>query len=195
MTIILSALKKYSDPADIESARMIANEYIYNFYASKDASIPYARGSALADRYYINHTYEKAAQLGYTLSNTVSEITYVTALSDGPFTQFRADYNVTRNINGTEKVYRASSDIKLITRNGETLVYEHNTRIIHNGPINLTWEVYPNPPSYDTYGVNAVSPTCFEISNKQGSSSQRVYGGTDTSLYFNSTLTLSLIHI
>ena len=189
MTMILSALKKYSDPADIEGARMIANEYIYNFYASKDASIPYATGSALADRYYINHTYEKAAQLGYTLSNTVSEITYVTASSDGPFTQFRADYNVTRNINGTEKVYRASSDIKLITRNGETLVYEHNTRIIHNGPINLTWEVYSNPPSYDTYGVNAVSPTCFEISNKQGSNSQRVYGGTDTSLYFNSTLT------
>ncbi|MBQ6895335.1 MAG: hypothetical protein IJN40_07565, partial [Clostridia bacterium] len=124
---------------------------------------------------------------------TISNINFLTISSDGPFTDLTCDYDVIRTIDDDIKSYKGKSDIRVITRNGESFVYEHNSRILAPQFINLTWEVYTqSTPSYNTKGVTAVSPTCYRISaTPEGRSTEII---TDNGkLYFNAQLSKSYI--
>ncbi len=185
--MIVSAMKKYMASTSQSQAIEIAKGFLEGLFNNSHTN---ATGSALGDSEYVRHTYEKAKELGYTLSNTVSDISFETFGQDGPFTSVTASYKVNRRINQSQKIYDGKSSIKLITTNGVTSVYEHNSRIIKKEPINLTWEVFDNPKNISTPGVNVVSPTCFRISTEKRSGNvvHDIYAENGDRLYFNSSL-------
>lgn len=192
-SMILAAMKKYMPSANESTALTTAKSYIESHFANTHS---HASGSALSDSEYIKYTYQKAASMGYSVKNTVSSVSFETFSQYGPFTVITAKYTVQRSINGSIKEYNGKSELKLITAKGVTSVFDHKSRIVKAGPINLTWEVYATPVQYETPGVNVVSPTCFRVSNEQrsGSISDAIYTESGESLYFNSTLTDSYVN-
>lgn len=186
--VIVASLKKYMDKGSKEDLYDIAYKYIDLYFSNAKKSEEYTRGSAKKDTQYILNTYETASKLGYTLINSALNIKITDFSQDGPFSRLVCEYNVKRSINGNVKAYQASSDIYLFTINGESKVYNHNSRIIVPEFINLTWEIFPySAPSYETPGVNVVSPTSFRIKQEP----EDVYEKLDIegeSLYFNSKL-------
>ena len=185
--MIVNAMKKYMPSSSQSDVLEIAQSFLKGHFENSHTNVT---GSALGDSEYIRHTYGKARELGYNLSNSVSDVSFEAFGQDGPFTSVTASYKVNRSINQSEKTYYGKSSIKLITANGVTSVYEHNSQIIKKEPVNLTWEVFDNPKNISTPGVNVVSPTCFRISNEKrsGNSVHDIYTENGTRLYFNSSL-------
>ena len=187
-SMILGAMNKYMAPVSGNEALYVAHKFLTDYFSNIHKDIT---GSALNDSQYIKYTYEKAKALGYTVENQMSDLSFESFEQNGPFTTFDATYTVKRNINGVPKIYFGKSEIKLITQKSTTKVFEHNSRIIKSEPINLTWEVYTQPPKYETVGVNVVSPTCFRVSNSQrsGNAVDGLHTESGHTLYFNSSLT------
>ncbi len=187
-TIIVKAAKKYIEPGNIDNIYGFGGAYIYSHFSNLNNAVSNATGSAASDLEYIINTYNTAKNLGYTVANSVSQVNVLSFNQDGPFSRFKIEYTVTRTIGQNIKVYKGQSDLGVITRKGISKVYYHNTRIIVPEFINLTWEVFRGAPSYNTWGVNYVSPTCFRIETKPDNALKQIsFGGN--SLYFNSDLT------
>lgn len=186
--IVQRAMKVYFSKGDEAQVIECANQFLNNHFSDIHTN---AIGSALSDSKYISDTYKKALMHGYVVTNSVSNILYPVMESVGPFTVMKADYTVKCTINENPKTYKGTSEIKLITRNGETLVYSHTPGIKKDYPVNLTWEVYSTPPSYDTQGINTVSPTCFRVSSEKrnGEKAWEMYSEDGSGLFFNSSLT------
>ncbi len=187
-TIILNAMKKYIASNSQNNAYEVAVAFLNEHFSNVHS---YTIGSAKDDSEYIDYTYKKAKALGYNVANRVSYISIIENINDGPFSKITANYVVECNVNDYTKIYTGQSDIRLITQNNKTYVYEHNSRIIKQKKINLTWEIYATPPSYETAGVNVVSPTCFEISdaNEYGGNQEKIYSESGKEFVFNSSLT------
>ena len=186
-SMIMSAMNKYMAPGSANETLYVAHKFLTDYFSNIHNEII---GSALNDSQYIKYTYEKAKSLGYTVENQMSDLSFDSFAQKGPFTTFEATYKVKRSINGVAKTYSGKSKIKLITQNSATKVFEHNSRIIKSGPINLTWEVFTQPPKYETVGVNVVSPTCFRVSSLQrsGNAVDGLHTESGQILYFNSSL-------
>jgi len=187
-SMIIASVKKYMPESDLESVFNFAYSYLGKHFSDINSAAKDAIGTALSDTEYIKNTYNVSANNGYTVSNSIHDISFLSSDQNGPFTDFAIEYNVTRSINGNTKTYKGQSKISIITRNGVNKVYNHLTRIIYPEFINLTWEVFSNPPSYDTKGVNVVSPTSFRIEKDKGSNAKVINTGSQN-LYFNSNLT------
>ena len=187
-SVIVASLKKYMDKGNKEDLYDIANKYIGLYFSNVKKAEEYTQGSAKKDTKYILNTYETASKLGYTVINSALNINITDFSQDGPFSRVVCEYDVKRSINGNVKAYKASSDIYIFTINGESKVYSHNSRIIVPEFINLTWEVFPySVPSYETPGVNVVSPTSFRIKQEPEDVSEKL-DIKDENLYFNSKL-------
>ncbi|MBO5369918.1 MAG: S-layer homology domain-containing protein, partial [Clostridia bacterium] len=126
-TIIMNAMKKYIEPDTATDMNAFATKYLTEHFANIHTM---SGGMAKKDSEYISYAYQKAAELGFSLSNSVSDIVVTESVQDGPFTFLKAVYNVTRLINGAPKTYFGQSEIKAISQNGNTIVYDHRTRII-----------------------------------------------------------------
>ena len=186
--MIVSAMNKYLPQADFSSVHQFGLDYIKNHFTNPDAAVSSSLGSASADLQYIKNTYQEAADIGYTVINTPAEMVVLSCEQNGPFSEMILDYSVTTNINGNTKTYNGQSKLFVITKNGNHSVYNHETRIIEPYFINLTWEVFSSAPSYDTIGVNTVSPTCYRIEKEKSDKSQEINFDGNT-FYFNSSLT------
>ena len=187
-TIILNAMKSYlpkGNEAEIISA---ANTFLTNHFSNIHENIT---GNAKADSEYVAETYKKAKAFGYNVSNHIYNVVYPKMEQSGPFTIMEACYEVSCNINGKTKEYSGYSEIKLITIENVTKIYSHTSGIKKNHPINLTWEVYSSPPTYETPGVTTVSPTCFRVSSEKRSNEtvSEIYAENGKGLFFNSFLT------
>ncbi len=185
--MIVASMKKYMPQANESDILKIAKTFLEEHFDNKHSI---ATGSAKSDAEYITHTYQKAKELGYEISNTVTDIDFEAFGQEGPFSSLTVSYIVERKINSLQKNYKGKSKIKLITTKGITTVYEHNTQIIKEGPINLTWEVFENPKDLNTPGVNVVSPTSFRISDeaRAGNVADKIQTENGATLYFNSSL-------
>lgn len=185
--IIILAMEKYMTGEDEKLCFETAHNYLINHFENIKLAKEISNGQAKKDYDYIENTYKVAKELGYTLINSISDINFLSMSQKGPFTDYACEYNVKRSINQEEKIYRGKSDLRLISRNGKTFVFEHNTGIIEDEFINLTWDVYPSSsPSYNTDGVTAISPTCYRVAQTQEGKSSKI---SDTSgLFFNSEL-------
>lgn len=187
-TMIVSAIKKYMPGTDIKDVYEFAHGYIVSHFEDISGAYKNSSGSAANDMKYIKNTYNVALKAGYRVSNSVSDINFISYNQNGPFTDFIIEYKVKRNINGLEKEYKGLSELSVISSNSENKIYNHDTRIVMDEPINLTWEVFYDAPSYSTDGVNIVSPTCFRIeTSPEGKSKTINFSGNK--LYFNSSLT------
>lgn len=186
-TIIMNAMKKYIEPDTATDMNAFATKYLTEHFSNIHTM---SGGMAKKDSEYISYAYQKAAELGFALSNSVSDIVVTESVQDGPFTSLKAVYNVTRLINGAPKTYFGQSEIKAISQNGNTFVYDHRTRIIKQTKINLTWEIYSNPPSSETPGVNVVSPSSFVVSDEKeyGKTAEYIYSESGAQYTFNSSL-------
>ena len=185
--IIMLAMEKYVHSENENLCFETAYSYMINHFENIKAAKELSTGQAKKDYEYIENTYKVAYELGYTLINSIDNINFISTSQKGPFTNYVCEYNVTRSINGEEKIYRGKSDLRLISRNGRTFIFEHNSQIVEDEFINLTWDVYPSSaPSYNTDGVTAVSPTCYRVAQTQEGKSTKI---SDTSgLLFNSEL-------
>ncbi len=185
--IVLKAMKAYlpmgSESEIIYSATSFLNGHFSNVHEN-------LTGSAIKEAEYVKETYKTALGLGYEITNTVANIVYPKMEQAGPFTIMEANYDVCLNVNGRTKEYKGYSEIKLITIDNITRVYSHTSGIKKNYPINLTWEVFSSPPSYETPGVTTVSPTCFRVSTEKrsGETVSEMYAENGRGLFFNSFL-------
>lgn len=186
-TIVIKAAKKYIEPGNTDELYQFGYTYINDHFSNPAAAEAKATGSALSDLSYIQNTYDTANKLGYTLSNSVSQINIVSFNQYGPFAEFSLEYTITRTMGQNVKTYKGQSDLGIITRGGISKVYRHYTRIVVPEFINLTWEVFSSAPSYNTPGVNYVSPTSFRIETKADKPLGQMNIDSNT-LYFNSDL-------
>ena len=186
-TIILKAMKSYLPQGDENEIINSANNFLTNHFSNIHNNLT---GSAMSESGYVAETYKKAAEFGYHITNQINNIVYPKMIQKGPFTVMEADYDVSVMINGIPKKYRGYSEIKLITYKNSTKVYSHTRGIKKDYPINLTWEVYSSPPSYETPGVTTVSPTCFRVSSEKrsGETVFEMYAENGKGLFFNSFL-------
>jgi len=185
--IIVLAMEKYMPAKDENHCFEAAYNYMVNHFENISLAKQLSIGQAKKDYDYIENTYNTADKLGYTLINSIDGIEFISMSQKGPFTDYTCKYKVTRGINGEEKIYSGKSDLKLISRNEKTFIFEHNSRIIEDKFINLTWDVYPSSaPSYNTSGVTAVSPTCYRITRTQEGKSSEIFD--IAGLFFNSEL-------
>ena len=184
--MIVAAMKEYVPSADSYTVKETAFAFTEEHFENKHSK---ASGSALKDSEYIEYTYKKARELGYVIENEVKNINTEEVLSDGPFASVTVTYDVTTNINDVKRSYKGKSRLRLITLRGETSVFEHETDIIKDEPINLTWEVFSNPKNISTPGVNVVSPTSFVISGKGKDEKSNIYTENSDVLSFSSSLT------
>jgi len=182
-TMVVKAMKTYINPGSESDAEKIATDYLMSYFSgSKYDTI----GSAEKDYEYIRFTYEKARENGYEIKNIPSDFVIDSISVDGAFSAVVVSYTVTHERDGYIKSYNGKSEVKLVDRNGKMTVYEHNSQIIKPFPINMTWEVFVNPPSYVPGGVNIVSPTCFVVSDSDSKNGKSSY--ISDNLWFNSTL-------
>ena len=186
--MIVSAMKKYLPQADFSSVHQFSLDYVKNHFTNIEAAISNASGSALQDLKYIKNTYQEAANIGYMVYNVPDDTVVLSCEQNGPFSEILVDYVVTTSINGNLKTYNGQSKLFVITKNGNHSIYNHETRIIEPHFINLTWEVFSSAPSYNTVGVNTVSPTCYRIEKDKSSKSHEI-NFEGNKLYFNSSLT------
>ncbi len=186
-TIILNAMRAYMPKGDEIQIIDSANEFLNNHFSNLHENL---HGSAKDDAEYVKETYKKAMELGYIITNQAENIVYPKMEQSGPFTIMEANYDVWCSINGIQKKYKGYSEIKLITIRNVTKVYSHTSGIKKEYPINLTWEVYASPPSYETPGVTTVSPTCFRVSDEKrsGETVNELYAENGKGLFFNSFL-------
>ena len=186
--IIISSMNKYLPSLNEQAAFETAYNFLNCHFNNTDEAKALSIGRAKKDYDYIENTYSVSKDEGYTLKNEISNINFLSANKDGPFTQYTCEYDITRTINENVKTYKGKSDIRLLERNGKCTVYEHNTRIIAPQFINLTWDVYPSvAPAYNTDGVTAVSPTSYRVAQTSEGKSTKITSGTND-LYFNSEL-------
>lgn len=190
--VILRTMNVYLKACTPETAIAAAENFILNHYANTPGELI---GSALSDRGYIDLAYSTAASEGYTVTNKISNINFLTFDQKGPFSETNVAYDVELTVNNYTRSYKAKSNIKLVTYQDKTLVYEHTNNILHHDRINLTWEIYQAPPSYETPGVNVVSPTCFQIATDTsgGGNNELIYSCGENEFYLNSTLTDSYV--
>ena len=72
---------------------------------------------------------------------------------------------VTITLSGTRnKTYSAVYEIDMMDNGENLLIYNSNMSLSKGQKINLTWEVYSNPPDYAPHGVNVISPSSFQVS-------------------------------
>lgn len=186
--IIVNAMKKYLPVANIDNVYQFAIWYVPIHYSDTDRALINTLGTAHDDMLYIKNTYAEAKNMGYTVTNSASDVTVISFKQTGPFTEILTEYNLTTTINGLTKTQKAQSKLCTITKNGIHSVFRHETRIIEPNFINLTWEVFSGAPAYSTSGVNIVSPTCFRIETVAEDASHKLNFDGST-LYFNSSLT------
>ncbi|MBQ4527608.1 MAG: S-layer homology domain-containing protein [Clostridia bacterium] len=186
-SMILSAMKKYLPCEDYVTVINHAGEYLKNHFAGIYSN---CIGSAMSDSLYLTHTLKKTKELGFSLTNEITDIAYTSFIQSGPFSTVKAEYYINRTLNGNAKKYKGSSEIKLFSINGQTKIYEHTTNIIEEKKINLTWEVFSSVPTVETPGINIVSPTCFRITTepRQNDTASLITPAKDKPLYFNSFL-------
>lgn len=186
-TIIIKAMKKYLQSEKETAIVSTAHDYIYNHF---NLNFENASGSAKKDSQYILHVAKTAESMGYSINNTIDNISFSITQHDGPFSTVSASYNVTHTRNGVIKTYNGKSEIKLLSRVGKTTVYEHTTNIVEPNRINLTWDVSSNTKTEKLPGVNVVSPTCFRVSDEKRANEtvHEIKLDDKNSLYYNSWL-------
>ncbi len=186
--ILIKAAKKYMPSGNEDEIFNFAYTYTVSHFSDISSAAVNSIGEARKDTYYIENTYKTASLNGYSLSNSISDISFTAKSSEGPITSYTIEYRVTRNINGDIKNYKGKSKLSIITRNGVHKVFRHDTNILSEEFINLTWEVFSSAPSKATIGVNTVSPTSFRIEDKANNSIGKI-DADGKQLYFNSSLT------
>ncbi len=183
-SMTVKAMKAYMSSISESDAARSATVFLTEHFGNKNNL---AIGSARNDFDYITFAYETARKNGYDIKNTPTDFSVVSVKSQGPFATAVVTYDVSHTRANYSKSYTGKSEVKLIEKNDGIFVYEHNSQIKKSGPVNLTWEVFANPPSYAMEGVNVVSPTCFVVSDSDSKKASASYIADD--LWFNSTLT------
>lgn len=191
-SILIKTATKYMPPADENEVFSFAYGYMNLHFSDIKTAESHSIGEAKKDFYYIGNTYQKVYESGHSLSNTISDISFISQTQKGPVTSYTIEYKVARNLDGNIKNYKGKSTLYIITRNGEHKVFRHYTDILTDEFINLTWEVFPSAPSAETPGVNIVSPTSFRIEAEADNPISKINAG-GKQLYFNSSLTSSYI--
>ncbi len=186
--IIVNTMKKYMPQGNTDEVYGFGSAYIYSHFSNIENAEANSLGTALKDLDYIKNTYQLAMKNGYNLSNLPDNVQIMSFSQNGPFSEFLIEYDVQRYLGESIKKYKGQSALKIITRNGQSKVYSHDTRIIVPEFINLTWEVFSGAPANATPGVNYVSPTSFRIETKPENAIMQI-GYSETPLYFNSDLT------
>ncbi len=194
-TMVLSAANKYLPSAKKETVIDLCTQYLPLHFSNDDSKDKFLTGEAKTLKSYVNHAYKYAEKLGYHIENTLDGQYISSAQTSGPFSEITFEYYISNTVNGVEnKCYKGESKISLITRNGETKIYNHATRIKSEKPVNLTWEVFSNPPDSPVPGVNVLSPSAFSISPSKNASSVLLGTNRYGSLYLNSTLNSRYTH-
>jgi len=189
-SMILSAMKKYIPSGNRESITETIKNYLPVHFANDFQAGSMLTGQAGIDRNYIDYAYSYSNMLGYTVKNEISGLFVSSLEQDGPFSQITAEYYVTRSINGSKmRYYKGKSEISVLTRNNINKIFSHDTYIVYENPINLTWEIFSSPPDYDMPGVNVVSPTSFVVSASKEYSASHILGADKKgNIHFNSSL-------
>lgn len=140
----------------------------YAAYGADDRALALAQGSEREDLLFRRQVQEIIRAHGGTVSQTMGTPSVTAVSVTGSLARaavsYRTDYTVT-NAGGEvrQKSHPTSRDIYLSYREGKWTVYRTDTHFGSETPINLTWEVFQNPPDYAPDGVTALSPAWFEM--------------------------------
>ena len=182
--IILKILEIYSDKDDEGTVLDIAKSYFYSPSARE------AIGKEAEELIFKNEIKAYAKSLGVTVEKEVSDVSFNLKSLTSNTAEYEILYDATftttySDASKKEKQYSGICNMHLLRKNGKWLVYYTNESFALSEKINLTWEIYQNPPSYAPDGLNVVSPTWFEMITGNSYANSSV-------VYSDSSLTLKL---
>jgi len=108
-----------------------------------------------------NNTDTEKIPIDFKLSSYSTDGSLANAVYNGQITY------ITTSLGGTrQRTYNAIYTLDLIKKNDTVYIYDSTLSLSKQQKINLTWEVYSDPPDYAPEGVNIVSPSSFQISSE-----------------------------
>jgi spore germination protein YaaH len=180
--ILIKILNLYGEK-DLESAVLsVANTYLNN----PDVNII---SRAKEDEDFKKNYIRYANSLGVNVEKTINNVKMNIENLTSNIANCVATYDVTFTTtypDGEKKIktYDGKCILHLLRKNNEWKIYRADENFFIKDKVNLTWEVFINPPSYAPYGVNVISPTWFELTEDNSyKNSYSVYSDLSLNLY------------
>jgi spore germination protein YaaH len=180
--ILIKILNLYGEK-DLESAVLsVANTYLNN----PDANII---SRAKEDEDFKKNYIRYANSLGVNVEKTINNVKMNIENLTSNIANCVATYDVTFTTtypDGEKKIktYDGKCILHLLRKNNEWKIYRADENFFIKDKVNLTWEVFINPPSYAPEGVNVISPTWFELTEDNSyKNSYSVYSDLSLNLY------------
>ena len=164
--MLVRMLEQYGGTAETGEVSDIAKHYAA--YGTDDRALALAQGGEREDVLFRRTVQETIRQKGGTVSQTMTEPSVTEVSSTGALAQVTVEYQTSytvRNAAGEtrQKTHPTIRTVYLSRREGVWSVYRTDTHFSSDTPINLTWEVFQNPPDSAPAGVTALSPAWFEM--------------------------------
>ena len=164
--VMLVRLLRQSGGSPATQLSVFASDYAG--YGVDDRAMALARGSEREEIAYRRAVQQIIRQKGGAVSQTMTQPQVTAIKNTGSLArvEMRYDVSYTRsNARGetwqqTRPVNRA---VFLSRREGEWSVYRTDMHFVSEEPVNLTWEVFQNPPDHAPEGVTVLSPAWFEM--------------------------------
>ncbi len=176
-------LELYGHKDEEKSVLSIAEDYFFN--GTSSLSIAREKEDASFKEKYISY----AKSLGVNVSKNISNAKFNLLSLANNIAEYEVTYDVTFTTTYSDgdiktKAYNGVTIINLLRKNGQWKVYHTNENLFLKEKVNLTWEIFINPPSYAPYGVNVISPTWFELTTDNSyKNSYSVYSDSSLNLY------------
>ncbi len=165
-SMLVRLLKTLEEPSEVK-VRELAENYINNDMANR-SNRDISTGRALSELKLKDRARELISSNGATIEKLVSDGKISDVKIEGAIAKVTytadTDYVMTTKDTSRNAGYKATYKIGIINRNDGIYVYDASLNLSKNERLNLTWEVYSSPPDYAPAGVNAVSPSSFQIS-------------------------------
>ena len=179
--IIVKVLEEYGEKEDETKVLNAAKEYFEN--PNSDIAIGREKDELIYKSGYIDF----AKSIGVSVDKTVSDENFEIYNITSNTAHIKAEYDVKfittyADKNQKEKNYRAKNDIYLLKKDGKWSVYLTNENFFIKEKVNLTWEVFINPPTSAMDGVNVVSPVWYELTI-DNSNASLVHSESELNLY------------
>lgn len=163
--MLVRLLRQYGGSPATQLSELAAE---YAGYGADDRAMSLARGCEREDIVYRRAVQQIVRQKGGTVSQTMSQPKVISIENTGSLAQIEMQYDAVYTLSNADgetwqQIHLATRTVFLSQREGDWTVYRTDMHFSSKTPINLTWEVFQNPPDRAPEGVTVLSPAWFEM--------------------------------
>ncbi len=166
--MILNAFSVYGSKGTDTEVLQFAENYFANDRRDPASNLDSATGTEAKDIKYRDEILKFIAAQGASVQKNTSGVQFTLQEQTNNTATVLARFATSHTVQyagGEQKTrsYDGETTLYLLKRAGYWKVYRTDAHLKVRGKINLTWEVFQNPPDYAPDGVNVISPTWYEL--------------------------------